>query len=158
MSRLLFTLSEVEDNPNFNYFGCHFLPKWDKILIFRKFCSDPDYKYKEDGDLCNRNLWYKSKNLSTPNLDGPNYHRCGPDFENAVCSVNSVRIISNISNVISRSVRGSLLLAWIQKDWTIRQPHNGPCCSPGGYCGTTPQHCSCSPGCVDFQTMVKSKY
>ena len=22
MSRLLFTLSEVEDNPNFNYFGC----------------------------------------------------------------------------------------------------------------------------------------
>ena len=57
---------------------------------FRKFCSDPDYKYKEDGDLCNRNLWYKSKNLSTPNLDGPNYHRCGPDFENAVCSVNSV--------------------------------------------------------------------
>ena len=23
MSRLLFTLSEVEDNPNFNYFGCH---------------------------------------------------------------------------------------------------------------------------------------
>ena len=59
-------------------------------LKIRQFCSDPDYKYKEDGDLCNRNLWYKSKNLSTPNLDGPNYHRCGPDFENAVCSVNSV--------------------------------------------------------------------
>ena len=64
--------------------------KWDFYENFRKFCSDPDYKYKEDGDLCNRNLWYKSKNLSTPNLDGPNYHRCGPDFENAVCSVNSV--------------------------------------------------------------------
>ena len=64
---------------------------FNKKILFRKYCSDPDYKYVEEGDLCNRNLWYKSSHLSEPLLSGKNYHRCGPDFNNAVCSVNPVR-------------------------------------------------------------------
>ena len=35
MSRLLFTLSKVEDNPNFNYFGCHY-PFKVAVKIHRK--------------------------------------------------------------------------------------------------------------------------
>lgn len=113
-----------------------FMPKemncfWPKFLKSRQFCADPDYKYEEDGELCDRNLWYKSKNLSAPNLEENKlYHRCGPDFNNSVCSVN-------------------------QADWRIRKPWNGPCCSPGGYCGTTPDHCDCAVGCINFKKMVE---
>ena len=28
------------------------------------YCTDPDFKYEEEGELCDRNLWYKSKHLS----------------------------------------------------------------------------------------------
>ena len=63
--------------------------------MFSHYCTDKDYKYEEEGELCDRNLWYKSKNLAPPNLeDNKNYHRCGPDFNNSVCSVNQVHIFS----------------------------------------------------------------
>ena len=76
---------------------------------FSQFCADPDYKYEEDGELCDRNLWYKSKNLSAPNLEENKlYHRCGPDFNNSVCSVNQVLssawIRTPVESVIYRQI------------------------------------------------------
>ena len=114
---------------------------------FRKFCSNSNYKYEEIGESCNRNIWYKSKKLSPPILDGPDYHRCGPDVENAICSTNPVSYWNclNVFDVI------------IKMDWTVREPYNGPCCSPNGYCGITDAHCNCKYGCVDFRYMPQSK-
>eukprot|EP00928_Gymnodinium_smaydae_P026909 TRINITY_DN20979_c0_g1_i2.p1 TRINITY_DN20979_c0_g1~~TRINITY_DN20979_c0_g1_i2.p1 ORF type:complete len:318 (+),score=49.37 TRINITY_DN20979_c0_g1_i2:277-1230(+) len=37
-------------------------------------------------------------------------------------------------------------------------PRGGnPCCSPGGWCGASPQHCGCT-GCVDYRTWSLPSY
>ena len=61
-----------------------------------------------------------------------NFFRCGPAYGHARCSV-------------------------IESDWKIQKPANGPCCSAGHYCGTTDDHCLCAD-CVDFRTIVESKF
>ena len=33
----------------------------------------------------------------------------------------------------------------------------GPCCSSGGYCGNSKNHCKCSK-CIDFRTKSGKKY
>ena len=27
----------------------------------------------------------------------------------------------------------------------------GPCCSPFGYCGSSPDHCECGANCIDYR-------
>jgi len=104
---------------------------WPKFINNRQLCADPNYKYEEEGELCDRHSWYKSRHLSVPNLaNNEIYHRCGPDFNNSVCSVK-------------------------EADWNIRKPPNGPCCSANGFCGSTPDHCDCPVGCINFKAMAE---
>lgn len=107
-----------------------FLPKeincfWPKFIEHRSKCQEPGFKFEEDLPLCNPKDWHRNHAVASPILDGADYHHCGPDWGNAGCSVKP-------------------------EDWTIRQPNNGPCCSPNGYCGITNDHCKCAD-CVDFR-------
>lgn len=64
--------------------------------------------------------------MTDPILDGVRYHRCGPNFNNARCSI-------------------------VPTDWTVRQPANGPCCSLNSYCGNTAEHCNNG---IDFREVI----
>ena len=114
---------------------CHkFLPKelncfWPKFIASRKKCTETGYKYEESFPLCKTKGWHKNRPVAPAKLDGEDYHKCGPDWDNAGCSVNP-------------------------SDWVIRQPNNGPCCSRGGHCGITTDHCDCAD-CVDFRIVEK---
>ena len=66
--------------------------------------------------------------MTDPILSGENYHRCGPKFNFATCSLKPA-------------------------DWTVKQPHNGPCCSPNNYCGETAAHCDRG---VDFRELFST--
>lgn len=119
---------------------------WPKFLRFRDKCAEHGYEYHDSPPLCDPSMWYRER-MADPILSGKNYHRyksafnplrlplmplfqrCGPNFGYARCSV-------------------------IEKDWKVRNPNNGPCCSAGHYCGTTDDHCLCA-NCVDFRTIVE---
>jgi len=101
---------------------------WPKFLAYRDKCDEHGYEYHDSPPLCDPSMWYRER-MTDPILSGKNYHRCGPNFGYARCSV-------------------------IESDWTVKKPHNGPCCSAGHYCGTTDDHCLCA-NCVDFRTIVE---
>ena len=79
-----------------------------------------DYTYRIKKKFTDLNFYYLGDpaadwwqiNLTDPIMSGKNYHRCGPDFDFAGCTVNPEK-------------------------WTTQKPPNGPCCSPNHYCGTT---------------------
>ena len=66
--------------------------------------------------------------MNDPILNGPDYHRCGRDFNYARCSVNP-------------------------SDWSTNAPQNGPCCSASSFCGSTSAHCDSG---IDFREIVSS--
>ena len=96
----------------------------------KKICDQVGGGYIEASD-CFKKYWYR-KPLAPPILSGPDYQRCGPEFNNSRCSTKN-------------------------KDWEIQEPNNGPCCSPNGYCVPTSWDCTCE-NCVDFGELEKCRF
>ena len=93
-------------------------------------CFWPAKPYIEASE-CFAKYWYR-KPLAPPILSGPNYQRCGPQFNNSRCSTN-------------------------EKDWKIQEPENGPCCSPMGYCIPATWDCTCE-NCLDFGELTRCRF
>ena len=89
--------------------------------------NEEEIRTIKNGFSCSPCSWYRVS-FSKPILDGENKSRCGPKYENASCPID-------------------------QKFWTGSENDSGPCCSLGGYCGRTVDHCE-NYG-VDFRHVIQ---
>ena len=113
-------------------------PKFEYDCIIQRLYSDAEkclgprsFGMYIEASECFPKYWYR-KPLAPPILSGPNYQRCGPDFNNSRCSTN-------------------------KEDWEVQEPANGPCCNSTGYCMSTTWDCTCE-NCVDFGELTRCRF